>query len=313
LKDSIAANREGTATLDQQLQVLLARQERYTGATRNQKAALQAEIDSIRAQIAARDTALARRDAEIESREKENEVIEETVALVEEETEVRNLAAEQFLAAQAAQNEIAREAYERELERREDLAEYNIRLRDEKDAQLEQARLDAEEEMRLRKEVASFTLSLAQQTTGNIVALFEEGSRARKAALIVDSIAERSSGAFNAFIATQEAAAKALTLGPIAGPIAAGIIKALGAVNIAAILAKPLPALAEGGIVPATPGGRVVQVAEGGQDEAIVPLGDGGIGGPTRVTVNLDGRAILDLIQSGLDRRELIVDQGSIA
>lgn len=40
-----------------------------------------------------------------------------------------------------------------------------------------------------------------------------------------------------------------------------------------------IPMLAAGGIVPATPGGRLVRVAEGGQDEAIVPLGKGaGIG-----------------------------------
>ena len=42
-----------------------------------------------------------------------------------------------------------------------------------------------------------------------------------------------------------------------------------------------IPALAQGGIVPATPGGRLVRVAEGGQDEAIVPLPKGGMnGGP---------------------------------
>jgi hypothetical protein len=46
-----------------------------------------------------------------------------------------------------------------------------------------------------------------------------------------------------------------------------------------------LPHLAAGGIVPATPGGRLVRVAEGGQDEAIVPLPKGGgkpaLGGDT--------------------------------
>ena len=33
-----------------------------------------------------------------------------------------------------------------------------------------------------------------------------------------------------------------------------------------------IPALAEGGIVPATPGGRIVRVAEAGQAEAVIPL-----------------------------------------
>lgn len=52
-----------------------------------------------------------------------------------------------------------------------------------------------------------------------------------------------------------------------------------------------IPALAEGGIVPATPGGRLVRVAEAGQDEAVVPLPKNGkpsIGGGNtyNVTVN---------------------------
>lgn len=36
-----------------------------------------------------------------------------------------------------------------------------------------------------------------------------------------------------------------------------------------------IPALAKGGIVPATPGGRLVKAGEGGQDEAVVPLPNG--------------------------------------
>ena len=33
-----------------------------------------------------------------------------------------------------------------------------------------------------------------------------------------------------------------------------------------------IPALAEGGVVPATPGGRIVRVAEAGESEAVIPL-----------------------------------------
>jgi hypothetical protein len=47
-----------------------------------------------------------------------------------------------------------------------------------------------------------------------------------------------------------------------------------------------IPLLAAGGIVPATPGGRLVRVAEGGQDEAIVPLPKGG-GAPGGDTFNI--------------------------
>lgn len=50
-----------------------------------------------------------------------------------------------------------------------------------------------------------------------------------------------------------------------------------------------IPRLAEGGIVPATPGGRLVTVGEGGSAEAIIPLNKARLGGNTHnisVTVN---------------------------
>jgi phage-related protein len=42
-----------------------------------------------------------------------------------------------------------------------------------------------------------------------------------------------------------------------------------------------IPQLADGGIVPATPGGRLVNVGEGGQAEAIIPLSRMNTGGNT--------------------------------
>jgi hypothetical protein len=50
-----------------------------------------------------------------------------------------------------------------------------------------------------------------------------------------------------------------------------------------------IPALAKGGIVPATPGGKVVRLAEAGRDEAVIPLDGRGLGGDTHnynITVN---------------------------
>ncbi|MEV8514300.1 hypothetical protein [Dactylosporangium sp. NPDC051484] len=54
-----------------------------------------------------------------------------------------------------------------------------------------------------------------------------------------------------------------------------------------------IPALAKGGIVPATPGGRIVRVAEAGKAEAIVPLdeydrrrGGGGDGPQVKIDVH---------------------------
>lgn len=57
-----------------------------------------------------------------------------------------------------------------------------------------------------------------------------------------------------------------------------------------AALQMGIPELAEGGVVPATQGGRVVRVAEAGKAEAIIPLDEAGLGAPTfHVTVNAQG------------------------
>lgn len=54
-----------------------------------------------------------------------------------------------------------------------------------------------------------------------------------------------------------------------------------------------IPNMAHGGIVPATPGGRLIRVAEAGRDEAIVPLGRGTRGmGDTHVHVHVHGHAL---------------------
>jgi len=72
-----------------------------------------------------------------------------------------------------------------------------------------------------------------------------------------------------ASINVAEAITKALTAGPIIGVILAGIIGALGAVQIAAIASQPLPGLAEGGIVRTE---QTVRVAEKNIPEIISPL-----------------------------------------
>lgn len=95
-----------------------------------------------------------------------------------------------------------------------------------------------------------------------------------------------------AMVATQQAAAMALTLGPIAGPPMAGFVTALGYANMAAIAGVRL---AEGGIVRARPGGIQATIGEGGQDEMVVPLdraaefGLGGGGGGATINITVYG------------------------
>ena len=66
-----------------------------------------------------------------------------------------------------------------------------------------------------------------------------------------------------------------------------------------------IPELANGGIVPATRGGRLIRVAEGGQDEAIIPLSSdmrtsATSGGNTNVTIHVNGgdpNAVVDALR----------------
>jgi hypothetical protein len=78
-----------------------------------------------------------------------------------------------------------------------------------------------------------------------------------------------------------------------------------------------IPKLAQGGIVPATPGGRTVQVAEGGQAEAIIPLSklNMGKGGSTyNITVNAgvgaDGASIGNAVIKAIKTYERVNGKG---
>lgn len=62
-----------------------------------------------------------------------------------------------------------------------------------------------------------------------------------------------------------------------------------------------IPSLAEGGIVPATPGGRLVRVAEAGQAEAIVPLPRGGSSSEPVVTIRFLSDGLLSEIRKLVD------------
>ncbi len=60
--------------------------------------------------------------------------------------------------------------------------------------------------------------------------------------------AEKASALLGAIVNTANAVAKALTAGPILGPILAGTIGALGAAQISTISSQPIPALAAGAL-----------------------------------------------------------------
>lgn len=74
--------------------------------------------------------------------------------------------------------------------------------------------------------------------------------------------------------------------------VAAGLVGAAMAAQAARLAGV---ALAEGGIVPASPGGTVAIIGEGGRDEAVIPLdSDARIGGGPNITVNVYGGLLGD-------------------
>lgn len=72
-------------------------------------------------------------------------------------------------------------------------------------------------------------------------------------------------------INTAQGVSKAWALGPILGPPLAALVAVAGAAQAAKVSGVQL---AEGGIVPATPGGIKATIGEGGRSEAVIPLPD---------------------------------------
>jgi phage-related protein len=79
-----------------------------------------------------------------------------------------------------------------------------------------------------------------------------------------------------------------------------------GLVSLPRVGAQVIPLLAAGGIVPATPGGRLVRVAKGGRDEAIVPLPKGG-GKPGFLGFDYDRMA------AAMSRAQIVLDGKNVA
>jgi hypothetical protein len=103
---------------------------------------------------------------------------------------------------------------------------------------------------------------------------------------------------FNSFINGVNAIRAALDMGPL---------NLVGSVTFGRVPMPDIPALAEGGIVKASPGGTLARIGEGGQDEAVIPLGKmGSLGNTYNITVNAGmgtdgaevGRKVLDSIRA---------------
>lgn len=86
-------------------------------------------------------------------------------------------------------------------------------------------------------------------------------------------LAEKASALFSIGINVSEAITKALA--KTINPVFAGIIGALGLAQAAMVASKPLPELAEGGVIKKKTGGQMVLAAEAGEDEGFIPMKKG--------------------------------------
>lgn len=134
--------------------------------------------------------------------------------------------------------------------------------------------LRAKQELDLTNMTTQAKLNILQGAANLATAL---AGRESKAAFVI----QQASALAGTFVATKLAAAQALASPP--GPPAtiplAGYVETAGYLNMAAIAATTLKGLASGGVVPATQGGTPFILGEGGRDEAVIPLENGGVPG----------------------------------
>jgi glycine cleavage system H lipoate-binding protein len=388
LNDAIRAQREGEASLEQQLAILVNRRERYTGLTRRQKEALDEEIASLRRLIEIQANSRARAEdfadgqeaaanatneageaaeGATDSIEGETEAIEDQIRALQELARIQEEKAERALERIKEQEIARREAIEAE---REDEAEILRQVKESIREQVEREIEKAEEFARIQEELAEaeasalaekqllldeaaiielerdiakraarkanakaeadaeiaeiervkqarisssqYAVTLASTTFGNLAALYDKDSKERRRLLIAQAVADRATASYSNFINTKEAATKALTAGPIIGPILAGIITAAGIANGIAILARPLPKLQDGAIIQPRPGGTEFIAGEQGRAEAVVPLDSGNGFGTLNLTLILPDETITLPVQRALDNRDIVVNVGSI-
>jgi tape measure domain-containing protein len=144
------------------------------------------------------------------------------------------------------------------------------------------ARLKALDEQKARDDKA-----LATKADKEKRKIAREAAKQQKALSMFDILITTPQAALNAFTGLAK-------YNIIAAGVAAAAATALGLAQLKLVADQPLPALAEGGIVPAIPGGRTVKVAEAGSSEAVIPLNNQGadfvrnvIGGSPEPQVNL--------------------------
>jgi len=140
-------------------------------------------------------------------------------------------------------------------------------------------------ELKLRKDMGEETAQYEIDRQNQIRAVEEKLEYERKKAARDAAIAKKIIDFATASISGAKAIIEALAVPPAPNIVLGSLTGALVATQLAAISATPIPELAEGGIVRAVPGGRLVRVAEAGKDEAVIPLDKAKIGRSVTVQI----------------------------
>jgi tape measure domain-containing protein len=131
----------------------------------------------------------------------------------------------------------------------------------------------AEQKKALDEQLARDTKAISDKAEKDKRKAQRESAKISKQLAIFDTLITTPQAAIDSYTSL----AKIPVVGPALGAAAAAAATALGLAKLKLIQDQPLPALAEGGIVPAIPGGRQITVAEGGNSEGVIPFNDRGV------------------------------------
>ncbi len=154
----------------------------------------------------------------------------------------------------------------------------------------EQMRIDRS--YKKRKETIEASVTDEEERAKQLAALDAERDAKTLAIQREQATREKALGIFNTVINTAQAIVKALAdLGPIAGPVMAGVVGALGVAQTAAIASTPAPFEA-GALIQGGRGGVHGLVGEGRQDELILPMDTGVERLAGRLMENMGGESV---------------------
>ena len=181
----------------------------------------------------------------------------------------------------------------------------------------------AEQKKALDEQLARDTKAISDKAEKDKRKAQRESAKISKQLAIFDTLITTPQAAMNAFNSLSEIPVVGYGL----GMAAAAATTALGLAKLKLIQDQPLPALAEGGIVPAIPGGRQITVAEGGNSEGVIPFNERGVdilaqamekaiskigGGSGATNVYIDSELIYSNMYEASRRGAVKIDQRAI-